>query len=437
MNLFEPENERISKKEIEDLQIKSLRKNVEKVYSHTEMYHTKFKESDIHPSDIVDLEDLQSIPFTTKEDHRRYSIKERLAIPEIEIVRFFSSSGSTGKPVAFGFSLKDLEAGAICCAKTFSSAGILESDKVLQPIPAGLYSVSVAQKGLELIGAKVIHTGPGRTKDLQIPILSGAFEESMKPTALISSASYATRIAEVAQESGKDPKDFNLKKLICGGDYWSESKRKFLQDAFDSKAYDVYGLIEASGGPCVAAECSQQNGMHVWENYFIIEIIDPETGENLSEGEEGEIVITSLQKDAHPIIRYRTGDISKIHGLGECSCGRTGLRIGRLGGRTDDRVKFRGVQIYPSALEEEVLSYPGTGSEYKVEITESGGVDQMKITVEGKADRVAAPFFSSKLASHIKGVLNVTPIIELVPIGTLPRHERNKVKRFFDSRHRR
>ncbi|MFQ6095601.1 MAG: phenylacetate--CoA ligase family protein, partial [Candidatus Bathyarchaeia archaeon] len=436
MKYFEPDMERMSREQVERLQDKELRHVISRAYQRVKMYHDRFEQLGLHSHDLDGLKDLEKVPYTTKNDLRSYPLTERLAVPEMNIVRYFSSSGTTGRPVAFGFTLKDLEVGAVCCAKTFTSATISREDKVLEPIPSGLYSVTVAQKGLEKIGAKVIHTGPGRTKELQIPMLSGEFEKSMRPTAMIASASYAMRIAEVAEEVGKKPREFGLKKLVCGVDMWSESKRRILQEAYGAPAFDVFGLIEASGGPAVAAECEEHQGLHVWENYFLVEVIDPETGERLGEGEEGELVITGLQKDAHPIVRYRTGDITKIFSYEKCACGRTNMRIGRIAGRTDDRVKVRGVQLYPNAVEEALLSIPGVGSEYQVVIREAGGIDEMLVKVEGRREDPIAPDLSSDIADYFKGVFNITPTVEVVPHGKLPRISGTKVKRFLDLRPR-
>jgi phenylacetate-CoA ligase len=434
MGIFEPNMETMKRNEIERLQDKKLRYLVARAYQTIKMYHDKFK--GLRPKDLRGLKDLERIPFTTKDDLRSYSLLERLAVPEIEILRYFSSSGTTGRPVVEGFTRKDMEVASTCCAKSFSCATITKEDKVLEPMPAaGLRGVVVAQAGLEKIGAKIIHTGPGRTKELQIPILLGRFEENMRPTAIIGYANYMLRIAEVARDMGIDPKSFGVKKLLCGGEMWSEGRRRVLEETYDAHAYDIFGLLEVSIGPGVAAECEEQNGLHIWENYFLVEIVDPQTGESLGLGEQGELVITTFEKYAHPLIRYRTGDVAKILSSDKCSCGRTNIRMGRIIGRTDDRFKVRGMQLYPGEVEEVLLRIRGVGSEYKVVLREINHMDDMLITVESQRGYSGAPnVLAQKISDTFKGVFNVTPRVEVVPYGTMKREERRKVQRIVDLR---
>ena len=434
MVIFEPNMETMKRDEIERLQEKKLRYVVARAYQTVKMYHDKFK--GLRPKDIRGLKDLEKIPFTTKNDLRSYSLVERLAVPEIEILRYSSSSGTTGRPVVEGHTRKDMEVASTWCAKTFSCATITNEDKVLEPMTAdGLRSVIVAQAGFEKIGAKIIHTGPGRTKELQIPILLGKFEESMRPTAIIGYANYMLRIAEVAKDMGIDPKQFGIKKLLCGGEMCSEGRRRVLEETYDAHAYDIFGLLEVSIGPSVGAECKEQNGLHVWENYFLVEVVDPQTGETLGPGEQGELVITAFEKDAHPIIRYRTGDVSKILSVEKCSCGRTNIRIERITGRTDDRFKVRGIQLYPMEVEDVLLGIDGVGSEYKVILQEINQVDDMLITVESQRGYSGVPnVLAQEISSTFKGIFNITPRVEVVPYGTMERGEGHKVQRFVDLR---
>jgi len=438
MVLFEPKMETMKRDQIERLQEKKLRYAVKRAYQNVRMYHEKFK--GLRFDTIRSLADLEKIPFTTKNDLRNYPLRDRLAVPEVQILRYFSTSGTTGKPVVDGFTAKDMEAMSLCCAKTFACTTINKRDKVLEPMPGGnLRGVVVAQAGFERIGAKIIHTGPGRTKELQIPILLGKFEESMKPSAVIGLANYILRMAEVAKDMKIDPKNFGVKKILCGGEMWSEGKRKLLEESYGAKAYDIFGLLEVSVGPGVASECEQQNGLHIWENYFTVEVVDPQTGEKLSPGEEGELVITALEKDAHPLIRYRTGDVGKILDPEKCSCGRTNLRMGRIIGRTDDRLKVKGIQLYPQEIEEVLFSVPGVGSEYKVTVQEVRHLDDMLITVEAKEGYSKDPSsLAQAIAQKFGGVFNITPRVEVVPYGTFQRDDagwpRTSRQRFIDLR---
>jgi len=401
------------------------------------MYREKFRNADFAPVAFRDLRDLGRIPFTTKADLRSYSFADRLAVPEERLVRYFSSSGSTGKPVVFGFTKRDMRVGSVCCSKTFSCATFTKEDRVLEIVPGGLQSAAVAQAGLERIGAKIIHTLPGRTADLQIPILLGRFDESMKPTAMIALANYMVRIAEVARQRGVDPRDFRLRKMFTGGEVWSESKRRMLQGIYGAPLFDAYGLTEVVGGPGVGAECTEHAGLHVWEDHFVVEVVDPQSGETLGPGKRGEVVLTTLESHAHPMIRYRTGDITDWLSYDRCSCGRLEARIGRIVGRADDRVKVRGVQIYPREVEEVLLGIPGAGPEYKVVVRERDGVDVMLITVESNERHSTDPrSLAGTISQKFKGVFNVTPTVEVLQSGTMEVLEGAKTRRFLDERNR-
>jgi len=434
MGMYEPDMETMTRDGLERLQDKKLRHLVARAYNTVKMYHEKFK--GIHPRSIRGLRDLEKIPFTTKNDLRTYSLRDRLAVPEIEILFYSTTSGTTGRPVIEAITPKDIEVASIWGAKTFSAATITKEDKVLEPMPGGgLRTVGVAQAGLARIGAKILHTGPGRTKEFQIPILTGRYEESMKPTAIMGYANYMLRIAEVAKDMGIDPKQFGVKKLMCGGEMWSEGRRRILEETYDARAYDMFGLVEVSIGPGAAGECEAQNGMHIWENYFIVEVIDPQTGESLGPGEQGELVITAFEKDAHPMIRYRTGDVAKILSVEKCNCGRTNMRLGRIIGRTDDRFKVRGMQFYPSEMENFLSRIQEAGSEYKVVIQEINYVDEMMITIESQRGYSGNPVaLAQEISRAFDGVFNVTPRVEVVPYGTMEREEESKTRRVVDLR---
>jgi len=440
MGLFEPKMEKMNKNEIESLQNEKLRHVVARAYQNVRMYHDKFGK--IQLSEIRGVKDLEKIPFTTKNDLRSYSLSERLAVPKIELVRYFSS-GTTERPIVFGLTSQDLEIQSICCAKSFSCATINKEDMVLEIMPSGLFPIWVAQLGLQRLGAKIIHTLPGRTKELQIPILLGKFDKDMKPTAASGLASYLLRIAEVAREEEIDPGDFGLRKLIYSSamEMLSERKKKILEETYNAYSYDAIALIEVSCGPSIAAECEERNGLHVWENYFIVEIIDPKTEGRLGPGEEGELVITSLENVAHPIIRYRTGNITKILNGEKCRCGRTNVKIGMVIGRTDEILNVKGFLLHPKEVEEVLLGIPGVGTEYRAIIREIGGLDDILIITEMKKSfrgeinsfdqSIATNLLAKEIAHTFKGSFNITPTIEIVPYGTL---KRGKVKRFVDLR---
>ena len=440
MGFFEPKMEKMNRDEMRNLQNTKLRHVVARAYQNVKMYHDKFEK--LRLSEIRGVEDLEKIPFTTNNDLRSYSLLERLAVPEIELVRYFSS-GTTERPVVFGLTLRDLEIQSTCCAKTFSCTTINKEDKVLEIFPAGLYPVWVPQLGLQRLRAKIIHTLPGRTRELQISILLGKFERNMKPTAVIALASYMLRIAEVAKEEEVDPREFGLKKLIYSSahEMVSERKKGMLEEIYNARAYDALGLVEVAAGPSIAAECEERNGLHVWENYFITEVINPKTKERLGPGEMGELVITSLENVAHPIIRYRTGNVTQILDAEECGCGRTGVKIGRMIGRTDEMMNVKGVLLNPKDVEEVLLGIPGIGTEYRVIIREIRGLDNVLIITEMKRgfideietfdQSIAIEILAKEIVRTFKAAFNITPRVEVVPYGTM---KRGKVKRFVDLR---
>lgn len=439
MGFFDPKMEKMNRKEIEKLQDKKLGHVVSRAYKTVRMYHKKFEKTRI--GEIRGLKDLEKLPLTTKDDLRSHSLLERLSVPEIELVRYFSET--TIKPIVFGLTLKDLEIHSNCCAKSFSCATINREDKVLEIFPSGLFPTLVPQMGLQKLGAKIIHTLPGRTRDLQIPILLGRFEKDMKPTAATALASYLLKIAEVSKEEDIDPREFGLKKLIYSSvaEMLSERKRRILEDTFDAPAYDAFGLIEVAGGPSLAAQCEERNGLHVWEDYFIAEVVDPRTEERLGPGEVGELVITSLENVAHPIIRYRTGNITEMLSAEKCGCGRTNVRLGGIKGRADEILNVKGLLLHPKDLEEVLLGITGVGTEYRVIVREVGGLDDMLIITEmdrsfrgeiNSFDKsIATDLLAKEIAHTFKSTFNITPKVEVVPHGTM---KSGKVERFVDLR---
>jgi len=440
MGFYEPDMEKMDRSRIENLQDRKLRHVISRAYKNVKMYHAKFEK--VRLDRTKGLKSLERMPFTSKDDLRSYSLIERLAVPEVELVRYYCSE--TGeRPVIFGSTPQDLETQSICCAKSFCCATINREDRVLQIFPSGLFPIWVAQLGLQRLGAKVIHTLPGRTKELQIPILLGEFGKEMKPTAAIGLANYLLRIAEVAREEGIDPSGFGLKKLICGSsvEMVSERKKRILEETYDACAFDALALNEVSGGPGIGSECEEKNGLHIWENYFVIEVINPKTEEKLGPGEEGELVVTSLENTAHPVIRYRTGNITRIHDADKCACGRTNIRIRSMIGRTDQMLKVKGFLLHPKDVEEVLLGISGVGPEYKVIIRETGGLDDMLVIAETKKgfrgdvdsfdQSIAADLLAKEITQTFKGAFNITPKVEIVPYGTL---NRGKPERFVDMR---
>jgi phenylacetate-CoA ligase len=438
--MFEPEKETMSVHEREKFQNKRLPHIVRRAYQNVTMYHDKL--NDRHLTDIRGQRDFEKLPFTTKKDLRNYSFRDRLALPTVELVRYLSSE-TTERAIVFGLTPQDLELQAICCAKTFSCATITREDTVLEIFPAGLFPVWVAQQGLQKLGAKIIHTLPGRTRELQIPILLGKFEASIKPTVMTSLASYLLRIAEVAQDDEIDPRTFGVNKLVVSSamETLSDNKRRIIEDTYDASMYDVLGLVEVAGGPSIGGECRERNGLHIWENYFYIEVVDLNTHERLGLGEEGELVITSLENLAHPIIRYKTGIITKLLAEEKCACGRTNVKISRSMGRADDILDVKGFLLDPKEIEDVLLSIPGVGAEYRIIIRKIGGLDDILIITEIEAgyrgqlnafdQSIATDLLAKEIERTFKSTFNITPKVEIVPYDTM---KRGNVTRFLDLR---
>jgi phenylacetate-CoA ligase len=436
--MFEPDMETMSIHEIENLQNKRLPHVVRMAYQHVTMYRDKFDKQGL--PDIRGRQDLEKLPFTTKNDLRTYSFRDRLAVPEVELVRYLSTE-TTERSVVFGMTAQDLDVQAICCAKTFACATITREDTVLEIFPAGLFPIWVAQQGLQKLGAKIIHTLPGRTRELQIPILLGKFEAAIKPTAVTALASYLLRIAEVAQDEEIDPRAFGVNTLIVSSamETLSDSKRRIIEDTYQASVYDVLGLVEVAGGPSIGGECEERNGLHLWENYFYSEVVDVDTHERVGPGEEGELVITSLENKTHPIIRYKTGIITKLLAEGKCGCGRTNIKISRSIGRADDILDVKGFLLDPKEIEDVLLSISGVGAEYRIIIRKIGGLDDILIITEMERARalnsfdqsIATDLLAKEIERTFKGTFNITPKVEIVPYDTM---KRGNVTRFLDLR---
>ena len=374
---------------------------------------------------VETAEDFKKLPFSEKKDLRDAYPLGLMSVPEEEIVRIHSSSGTTGKPVIVPYTKKDVEDWAIQFARCYAMAGITKRDRIQITPGYGLWTAGIGfQAGCERLGAMAVPMGPGNT-DKQIQMMI-----DMKSTVLCATSSYALLLAEEIEKRGVREK-IHLQKGIIGSERWGAKMREAIEEKLRIKTYDIYGLTEVYG-PGIGITCDEQAGIHYWDDYIYLEIIDPVTGENLPDGEWGEIVITTLKKEGAPLIRFRTHDLSRILPA-PCACGQSYPRIDTIEGRTDDMVKIKGVNLFPSQIEEILHTFPEVSSEYQIHISHLDGKDTMRLYVEtnGHVDFLA---LAQRIAECVKSRIGFTPLVKVVEIGVLPRSEK-KTKRVIDTRY--
>lgn len=387
-------------------------------------YSEKFEGIDL--AEITSQKDFENLPFSEKNDLRNAYPLGLAAVPEEEIVRIHSSSGTTGTPVIIPYTVQDIEDWAIMFARCYEMVGITNLDRIHITPGFGLWTAGVGfQAGAEKLGAMAIPMGPGNT-DKQLKMM-----QDLKSTVLTATSSYALLLAETIAERGiRD--SLHLRKACIGSERWGEKMRARIADELGVELYDIYGLTEIYG-PGIGISCDAHDGMHYWDDYIYCEIIDPNTGEVLPDGEIGELVITTLRKQGAPLIRYRTHDLTRIL-EGSCSCGSAFPRIDVLIGRTDDMVKVKGVNIFPAQIEEVIKFTDGTSSEYQVMIDHLYGKDILTVFFETAAEGDEKKHVEEELAFIFKGKIGVTPVAKGVPLGDLPRSEK-KTQRIFDNRY--
>ena len=391
----------------------------------TDSYYGKiYKELGI--SGIQSQEDFEALPFSSKDDLRNAYPLGIQAVPDEEVVRIHSSSGTTGKPVIIPYTAKDVDDWAVMFARCYETAGITSKDRIQITPGYGLWTAGIGfQTGCEKLGAMAIPMGPGNTdKQLQMMI-------DLKSTVITATSSYALLLAEEINKRGLK-NQIHLKKGVIGSERWSEKMRSYIRKELGIELYDIYGLTEIYG-PGIGINCEKENGIHYWDDYIYIEIIDPKTGKPVPDGEEGEIVITTLVKEGAPLIRFRTHDISRIIPE-KCSCGSSYPRIDMIRGRSDDMFKVRGVNMFPSQIEDLLQNVDGVASEYTITLAhdDEKNRDIMILTVEAEG-RVSFETTALKIKELFKSRIGVTPKVTVVPIKTLPRSEK-KTKRVTDYR---
>ena len=430
--IYDVQNETMPRDELEQLQLKRLQYLVEKVYYNVPFYRQKFSESGIKPEHIKTLDDVKYLPFTEKQDLRNNYPFGLFAVPKENVVRVHASSGTTGKATVVGYTQRDVNNWAKLMARSFVAAGVTRSDIIHNAYGYGLFTGGLgAHYGAEILGATIVPISGGGTKR-QVMLM-----RDFGPTVLCCTPSYSLYLYETAIASGIDVRDLKLKIGIFGAEPWTDEMRNEIQNKLNLRALNIYGLSEIMG-PGVAMECiTAQEDMHIWEDHFLVEIIDPTTGENLPLGEVGELVITTLTKEAQPLIRYRTRDITRINPI-PCKCGRTHYRIERIKGRSDDMLIIRGVNVFPSQIESILLETEGLAPHYQLIVDREGAMDTLEVQVE-----VDEKLFSDeikhlqrlekKIQANIKEFLGVTAKITLVEPQTIERTA-GKAKRVIDRR---
>ena len=424
--------EYLDRESLEELQLRRLKKVVDRVYHKVPFYGKAFRANKVKPENIKNLKDLERLPFTTREDLRAGYPYGFLASSLSRLVRLHTSTGTTGKPKAVLFTQKDIDQAAQLITRSMRMTGAGPEDVFQNMMSYGLFTGGlVFHYGAERAGALVIPSGTGNT-ERQIELM-----HDFKTTIVHITPSYALYLAEVMERMGLDPRgDFNLRTAYLGAEPYSETTKDEIEEIFSLDAYDSYGLSEMNG-PGVAFECKEKCGMHLWEDNFIMEVIDPENFEVRREGEVGELVLSTINREAMPILRYRTGDLTHIC-PDPCGCGRVHRRISRIKGRVDDMFILRGVNIFPSQVERILMSMPEVGRNYQIVLERRGGLDEMRVILEIKKRFFRGSLedlkrLQNKIKAKLKGQLMVTPQVELVEPATLPRTT-GKAKRLIDKR---
>jgi phenylacetate-CoA ligase len=430
--LYDVSNETMPREELEALQLRRLKAMVEKVYYNVPFYQNRFNEMGIRPEQIRSLDDLKYLPFTEKQDLRNNYPFGLFAVPRDNVVRVHASSGTTGKATVVGYTQRDVNTWAELMARSLMCAGASRRDIVHNAYGYGLFTGGLGMHyGVERLGATILPISGGGTRR-QVMLM-----RDFGSTILCSTPSYALFLYESIIAAGMSIDDLKLHTGIFGAEPWSEKMRAEIESKLRIKALDIYGLSEIMG-PGVGMECCDaQDGLHIWEDHFLIEIIDPETGEQLPLGESGELVITTITKEAQPLIRYRTRDITRIEAI-PCRCGRTHRRISRIQGRSDDMLIIRGVNVFPQQIETILLETQGVAPHYQLILTRQGSLDMLEVKVE-----VDEKLFSdeirhlqrieAKIQKNIKEFLGVTAKVTLSEPQSIERSE-GKAKRIIDLR---
>lgn len=429
-NYFQPELECASREVLHYIQSKRLRKLVERCYNNVPLYKQRMDEAGILPGDIKDIDDVKKLPFTTKQDLRDTYPFDLFAVPREELARIHASSGTTGKQTVVGYTKADIDAWATGAARSIVMAGGTKADLVHVSYGYGLFTGGLGlHYGAEKLGATAIPVSSGNTKR-QVQIL-----QDYGSDILCCTPSYAMYIGETVRDMGVDPKTLRVRAGIFGAEPWTEEMRREIERLLAIEAFDIYGLSEIAG-PGVACECHQHNGLHINEDMFYPEVIDPDTGETLPDGTYGELVFTCIGKEALPLMRYRTRDICSLNHL-PCECGRTLVRMSKPRGRTDDMLIIRGINVFPSQIESVLLEL-GMDPNYQLVVDRVGNLDTLEVQVEMNegmfGDTVRSlESIEHKIGNALQSTLNIVAKVRLLEPKSIPRSE-GKAKRVIDKR---
>ena len=427
---WDKEIETMERKELEALQGKLLHQACQRA-AQTPFYAKLFEEKGVKVDKITSLENLKDLPFTTKQDLRISYPDGMVSVPQQDIVRLHASSGTTGKSTVIFYTQNDITGWADLVARSMMATGTTRDDVFQNMMGYGLFTGGLGlHYGAERLGCMVIPSSTGNSlKQIQLM-------EDFNTTVVHITPSYALHLVEVIKEHGVNPHDLNIKKAYLGAEPYSEGVRNKIQEQWGMEAYNSYGMSEMNG-PGVAFECTHRNGMHLWEDFYIMEVIDPETEEPLPDGEEGELILTHVGREAMPIIRYRTRDLTRI--MPEpCACGRTHRRIERIKGRTDDMLIIGGVNVFPSQIETVLMKIPEVGNNYQIVLERENNLDRMYIKVElyskmFHGDLKELKNLTAKIVEELRALITVNPRVELLEPGSLP-PSMGKAVRVIDNR---
>jgi len=426
LDLFDRRAQRLKPKQLRRIQQERIRKIVRYAYRNVPFYRKRFDEAGVKPESIRSLDDVAKIPFTVKTDLRDHYPLGILAVPPGQLYCLHASSGTTGKPIVVAYTRADLERWTRLMGRTFDVAGVRRGDVVQNMYGYGLFTGGLGfHYGARAVGATVVPSSVGNTKR-QLMLL-----KDLRSTVAACTPSYMVYLCEASMAEGFNPKtDFALRIGLFGAEPWSEEARKRIEDAFGLQAHDCYGLSELYG-PGVAIECDQRNGLHVWGDEFLVETVKPETGEVLQPGSEGELVFTMLSREAMPLLRYRTRDLSRVFEE-ECGCGRYHSRIQRIKGRSDDMLIIGGVNVFPSQVEHVLMNVPGLGDQYQIVVSREE-LDRLAVKVEAPKSRLNDPALLKEVQDDLLATLGIRARVELVEEGAIPRSE-GKARRVVDLR---
>ncbi|GAB7120566.1 phenylacetate--CoA ligase PaaK [Natrinema sp. JCM 9743] len=427
---LENSHESLSRDELRALQDNRLQETVAHAYENVELYRTAFDEAGVDPTAIDGIDDLDLIPMTTKADFRTAYPDGLFAVDESDLQRIHASSGTTGKPKIVGYTDTDIDVWSEVVARSLRAAGVEPGETLQNGYGYGLFTGGLGlHYGAERLGATVIPIGGGQTQR-QVELL-----RDLESDALSCTPSYSLYLAETAREMGVDVREFPLETVIFGAEPCTDPMREEIEERLDVTGVDIYGLSEIIG-PGVSMECHEaQDGLHIWEDHFYPEVVDPKTGDPLEEGEEGELVLTTLTKEALPVLRYRTGDLTTLN-YDTCDCGRTMVRMDNVTGRADDLLIVRGINLYPSEVEDVVLEFEEIAPFYRIDIDREDNLDRMTLTVEREPEATTdLDDLHDRILRRLSNVLSFTPDrLTIADPGSIERTETGKVKRVYDHR---